>query len=349
MAKLRSTLPEDFAKILDRGNEDEIAAVFRVCEVNARGGHGKQTALAFDRLPDGLAHWLVQNGADLEAGDTWGNTPLHNRARSRRSSIGGLLALGANVHRKNRQGATPLHTAADSFNAASVRLLLKHGARIEELDAQGFTPLEAALRSCQNIDIVAMVEVAKVLLDAGARQTSRMSEFVTRIGKSFEFHRSGFNRDSVDEFSAALVELYDILGVAPVPPRRVHDGKSTICVTSNTWQSQHQELWELLVPSSGPAETMQGEVIRLSGKIFREIEVNGGVNWDSDYAKTAGVFVTLLESGQPLKAGELSELREIVRKLNTANENTHRMVELAVQWVLQNPEPIKLAPLSYKR
>ena len=45
-----------------------------------RGGslfHGKQTAFAYDECPDELARWLVAEGADLSATDSWGNTPLH--------------------------------------------------------------------------------------------------------------------------------------------------------------------------------------------------------------------------------------------------------------------------------
>jgi len=40
-----------------------------------------------------------------------------------------------------------------------------------------------------------------------------------------------------------------------------HDGKSEIRVTKNTWKEQNQELYEMLVPSSGWASTVQGEVI----------------------------------------------------------------------------------------
>lgn len=88
MAKAkRKTLPTDFELLLERGTMAELKAVFDVCELNARGGYSKETALAFDKCPDDLARWLAAQGADLSATDTWGNTPLHSRARSRRSSI----------------------------------------------------------------------------------------------------------------------------------------------------------------------------------------------------------------------------------------------------------------------
>ena len=39
----------------------------------------------------------------------------------------------------------------------------------------------------------------------------------------------------------------------------------------------HQELWEMLVLSSGVAGPIQGEIVRVSGKI----------RWDSDFKKAA--------------------------------------------------------------
>jgi len=56
------------------------------------------TALAFYNCPDELARWLVERGADIEAQDNFGRTPLHNRAASGRGQIGIPLELGADVH-----------------------------------------------------------------------------------------------------------------------------------------------------------------------------------------------------------------------------------------------------------
>ncbi|ALQ41129.1 hypothetical protein RN87_11490 [Fusobacterium hwasookii ChDC F174] len=57
-----------------------------------------------------------------------------------------------------------------------------------------------------------------------------------------------------------------------------HNEKSKIKIKSIGWQNQHSELWEQFVPEIGVAETLQGEVIRLSGKIAYEIIDNAGLN-----------------------------------------------------------------------
>jgi hypothetical protein len=350
MAKTkRKTLPKDFELLLERGTIAELKAVFDACEIDARGGYSKQTALAFDKCPDDLARWLVAQGADLSATDTWGNTPLHSRAQSRRSSMAVLLELGADVHRASRSIGTPLHAAAHSHNATNARLLLEHGARVNERNKEQLTPLELALRGCGNIDIENMVLLARVLLGAGAEKTLPMKGFVEEIGKRFEFHRSGFNPELVDSVSNALNELYEIFEVQPIARRQIHDGQSLVVVQAKTWQAQHEELWKLLVPSQGPAATVQGEVIRISGRIADELDRNGGANWNADYKMMADAFLKHVQSGKPLSPPDLAEADAIVAAVKRQAGDTVRMAELAVKWVMQNPDPVKLKPPSYAR
>jgi hypothetical protein len=349
MPKRRKTLPKDFENLLENGTMAELKAVFEVCDIDARGGYGKQTAIAFDKCPDELARWLVAQGADLSAMDTWGNTPLHSRARSRRSSIAVLLELGADVNSDSSSIGTPLHAAADSHNEANAELLLRHGARVDERNKEQLTPLELALRGCNNIDIENTLLLARTLLGAGAAKTSRMRGFIEEIGSRFEFHRGNFNPDHVDAMSRALDGLYEIFQVEPVPHRQIHDGISPIVVKAKTWQAQHQELWNLLVPSQGPAATVQGELIRISGRIANELIDNGGCNWDFDYNRMADSFLEHITSGHQLPPPEITEVAAIVAEMKRRSGDTARMAELAVKWVMQNLIPVKLKPPSYRR
>jgi len=78
-------------------------------------------------------------------------------------------------------------------------------------------------------------------------------------------------------------------------PRVLHDGISPIVVKDAPWQDQHEMLWDLLVPSNRCAATVQGEVIRISGRIAREIDGNGGTNLDADFRAMAHAFVAYLK------------------------------------------------------
>ncbi|HEY1303289.1 MAG TPA: ankyrin repeat domain-containing protein [Vicinamibacterales bacterium] len=350
MAKAKKKqLPKDFEALLEKGDLDALKALFDAHDVNARGGVFKQTALAFNRCPDDLARWLVTRGADLAAADRFGDTPLHSRAGHWQGRIEVLLELGAEVNLGENQRGTPLHKAASVCNFPAAELLIRHGARIDALNGEGQTPLAYTLQRCSNAKIEEVTAMAQVLIAAGARQTPEMKSSVTRIGTDFEFHRDGFNPEYVDATSAALDRLYVLFDVPPVPRRVQHDGKSPIVARSASWEDQHQELWELLVPSSGAASTVQGEVVRIAGRVHDELERNGGVNWDNTYREMADAFLVHVASGVPLPTASLAEAREIVAAVKRRDGDARRLCELAVNWVALNPTPAKLPKPDYNR
>jgi len=328
MPAKKRTLPKNFEALLTNGDLAALKAVFDECDLDARGGFAKQTALAFDACPDALARWLVQRGASLDATDTWRRTPLHTRARSEHGRIRVLLELGADPNADAPMG-TPLHAAAHGKRAKKSKLLLEHGAKVDARDEEGLTPLAVALRGCTNAEIEGMVRLARVLIDAGAREPSNAAELVTAIGERFEFHRERFAKDRVEAASSALQDLYGIFDVEPVARRRMHDGKSLISVRTSSWQERHAELWNLLVPSSGPAATVQGEVIRIAGRISREVLDDGGMNWDDEFRAMSRAFVEYVSSGQPLSRGDLSDARAVVAELvKRGDGDTARLTEI---------------------
>ena len=367
----KKLLPKDFEALLGTGDLPALKAVFDQCDVNARGGYTKRPALAFNACSDELSRWLVAQGADITAQDTYGETPLHSRAGHWRGAIGVLLELGADVHARDSRGDTPLHRAARIGNVQTVRQLLDHGAQVDALNSRQLTPLASALQECSNAKIEAVTATAELLLTAPPPKQSRirglvgrffgggqashahatpdMKVSVRRIGTDFEFHRQGFNRESVDATSAALDRLYALFGVPPVPRRLLHDGKSSIVAKAARWKDRHQELWELLVPSSGAAQTVQGEVIRITGRIRTEIDFNGGINWDADFRKMAQAFLGHIGSGVALSEDERNQAGRLVSQVKGGEPATTTLCELAVKWVALNPEPMALAAPDYMR
>jgi hypothetical protein len=259
------------------------------------------------------------------------------------------LELGADVNHGEGDRGTPLHAGAGSCNAVTAALLLQHGARVDALNRERQTPLAYALQRCSNAQIVGMAALAEVLLAAGARQAPEMKAFVARIGSDFEFHRAGFNPATVEATSAGLDKLYILFDAPPVPRRLLHDGRSPIVVRSGRWEDQHQELWQLLVPSSGAAVTVQGEVVRIAGRICDELERNGGINWDLAYRRMADAFLAHVASGVSLAEPLLTETRELVAQLKRKHGDARRLCELAVHWVAQNPTPLRLSRPDYDR
>lgn len=372
MAKARrKTLPKDFEELLAEGDIEALKAVFAQCEWNARGGLPKQTALAFHSCPDDLARWLIARGADIETPDSRGETPLHSRAGDWRAQIAVLLELGADVHARDSRGNTPLHLAARIGHLANAEALLARGADANARNAAGLTPLHLALTQCSNAMIERIAAVAALLLpltrpEAAARPsllrrllgaraadasavTPDMRKEVQRIGKDFEFHRGGFNPDLLEATDAALGQLYTLFGVEPVPRRAMHDGKAAIVVPGANWEESHHSLWQQLVPSSGAAATVQGEVIRVSGRILDELEGNGGINWDSDYAAMADALIAHLQSGRTLPEADLKRAATLVADAKRKRAGPRELCRMAVDWVRLNPGPITLAPPAYRR
>ncbi|UUC44116.1 ankyrin repeat domain-containing protein [Flavobacterium cerinum] len=357
MAQKRKTLPKDFEELLKKGDIQELIQLFDKCEIEARGGYSKGTALSFAECPHELAKWLVEQGADIEASNDYSYTPLQERSGRRFSSnIKSLLELGANVNANNSRG-TALHCAARNHNTENIKILLEYGADIKTIVSEGYgekrndyTALELALMNCRNIDIEDTLEISKILLHAGTPKTEKMKAFVTGIGKMFEHHRPNFYDESTEQTSDALDELYRIFEVEPVPRRIVYDGKSPITVKATTWQKQHEELWELLVPGRGAAQTVQGEVIRITGKVARELLDNGGGNWDIQYQKMVDGYFKYIQQENQLSPEEIKELTIITNEVKAKNsENIYVMSELGVKWVLNNPTPIALTVTDYDR
>jgi cytohesin len=95
---------------------------------------------------------LIAAGAELEARDAHGWTPLHNAASGDIVEfVTALLDLGAGLHARDRRGFTPLHTAANEGSAACATVLLDRGAEIDARTAKAvdLTPAEEVDRTLE--------------------------------------------------------------------------------------------------------------------------------------------------------------------------------------------------------
>jgi len=100
-----------------------------------------------------VIEYLIRAGSNPNSPDTIGATPLHRAVRTRSTgTVRALVALGADVRRRNGRGSTPLHlavqntgrsgsgsAAAKEQQAAIIRLLVEHGARPTDTDGRGKT------------------------------------------------------------------------------------------------------------------------------------------------------------------------------------------------------------------
>ncbi len=89
---------------------------------------------------------LIKEGADVDAKDWLGNSPLHVAARSNKSVMAKVLIdAGATVDMKNSSGHTPLHWAAAHNAREATEMLILHGADVSLKNKDGRTPFARAV------------------------------------------------------------------------------------------------------------------------------------------------------------------------------------------------------------
>jgi ankyrin repeat protein len=136
-------------------------------------------AAAFSRS---AAELLVQYGAACRARNRRGAEPLHYAADANRWQPSGqkdvieyLLAVGADPNALDKSGVSPLHRAVRTRGSEAVRALLAGGARVDLRNKSGSTPLHLAVQDTGKGgagSTRARSEQAKIiaiLLEAGAR------------------------------------------------------------------------------------------------------------------------------------------------------------------------------------
>jgi ankyrin repeat protein len=105
---------------------------------------------------------LLSVGADVNAEDRYGNTPLHLACTNGIVQVVvELLQHGSDVDAKDNGDWTPLHYACYKGHVVVVQALLSRGANTELKDREGDTPLHMA-------SLTDHLAVVKVLLAAGA-------------------------------------------------------------------------------------------------------------------------------------------------------------------------------------
>lgn len=166
---------EKLLKAAKEGDVQEVKGLLdKGADVNARDERG-YTPL-HELIPWGktennrteIASLLIEAGADVNARTEEGNTPLHLAAGRDSTEVAFLLIeAGADVNaRESRYGKTPLHNA---IFFETITLLIEAGADVNAWSENGWTPLHWAATKGQT-------EIASRLIKAGADVNARDKE-----------------------------------------------------------------------------------------------------------------------------------------------------------------------------
>lgn len=115
------------------------------------------------------------------------------------------------------------------------------------------------------------------------------------------------------------------------------------------WKKEQGRLWKELVPAQGQADTLQGELIRIAGKLTDEAYRNGNENWDSEHERMWRFIADKIAADRVFSAKEQALIRakieEIIRDkecpdLSGDGSPYYIITEKVVDWCMAHPEPI---------
>lgn len=141
-----------------------IALLASGADVNRRWGSAKESALemAARKGRVEVLREMIAYGADVNASDSTGYTPLHAAATDNEpGAIDALVEAGANVEALEKESRTPLHHASQWDAPEAIIALLRHGADKNKVDISGLSPLHIAV-------VNGSCSASEALLAAGA-------------------------------------------------------------------------------------------------------------------------------------------------------------------------------------
>lgn len=134
---------KDYSGYGDKGREMLSLFLNRKLDIDSRDQNGA-TALHEAMLDDSYSSKykiedLVKFGADINARDHAGQTPLHYAAArgNKNDGLKSLLEKSVSINAADKQGATPLHLAAARGDQDVVKHLLQNGANATILTKEG--------------------------------------------------------------------------------------------------------------------------------------------------------------------------------------------------------------------
>ena len=118
---------------------------------------------------------------------------------------------------------------------------------------------------------------------------------------------------------------------------------------SYNWKQEHKRLWEAYVPPHGTADTLQGELIRICGKLVDQAYRNGNCNWCDDHATMWRFVATQITADETFDEETKLDIQDIVEEIIRdetrpdlrGDGSTYYIVnEKAVAWCMAHPDPI---------
>ncbi len=178
----------DGTMLFYRSNDEVVVALVEAgCDV---GEVNEMERTALHEASGSAVKALIECGADVQARDIGGLTPLHISRDE--EGMRHLLLMGADINAQDGNGWTPLHKCIDDFadnvdekDIASAHRLLGHGADVTLRDKNGRTPIDLAneiMKECPDLDELA--DLARAMQAKADREALNTDDTLDRIKAS---------------------------------------------------------------------------------------------------------------------------------------------------------------------
>jgi ankyrin repeat protein len=154
--------------------------ITRGADVNAKNKAGNTPLMMAAFINHtAIAEKLIGLGAEVNAKTKYGETPMHYAAEKNSAAVAEvLIKSGSEVNIQVKDGKTLLHCAAENNSAAVAELLIQSGAEVDAKNQNGYTPLHSAAEKNSTA-------VAKLLINNGANINACSVRIMCKRNESF--------------------------------------------------------------------------------------------------------------------------------------------------------------------
>lgn len=274
----------------------------------------------------------------IDASTESGRTLLHVAASTGRPAMAEtLIELGAALDAQDGDGKTPLHLAIerdwdDSDQTDVARLLIEAGAPLDIEDRHGNHPLARAVTHGEK-GLVAL------LIDNGANPNHENKHGQSPMALAQQAGR--------DEYITLMADAAARLPETQSDPDLTgfEAGHTHVALDEDV----HAWIWEELVPLSGTAGTVQGELLRAVESLRSEARRNGNGNWGQRFEELLDVLEYYLLDGDIVPEARRFEIGDDIARLRNSeftpyldNDLYDRLADAVVTFCESNPELIAL-------
>ena len=118
------------------------------------------------------------------------------------------------------------------------------------------------------------------------------------------------------------------------------------------YEQEYERLWTQLVPLSGQANTVQGELVRAIGKLASEYTRNGNANWDRGFRMLTNYLWKYLRDQKAFSLLTIAEIERDIQEIRGMGNGSRplnyqdgedafdRISDRVVEWCRYNSELI---------